>query len=99
MKSLTLTTALIAALVAPVIVNAGPAADIFAAEAASNDELVLMTSSNGGPGVAAILLAEARSDDERSFAPGAVGVEVISTQSFWANATAARIIAAENAAD
>ena len=98
MKTLTLTTALIAALAAPAFANAGNAADIFAAEAASNDELVLMASSTGGQDATAILLAEARSDDERTFAPRALGVEVISTQSFSANATAARIFAAENAA-
>jgi hypothetical protein len=99
MKSLTLTTALIAALVAPVIVNAGTAADIFAAEAASNDELVLMAFGSGSPDAAPVFLAEALSDDERNIVPGAVGSEVISTQSFGANTTAARIIAAENAAD
>jgi len=98
MKTLTLTTALFAALAAPVLVNANPAADIFAAEAASDDELVLQASSNGGAGAVAILLAEARSDDERSYAPRAAGAEVISTQSFGTNAVAARIIAAENAA-
>jgi len=99
MKTLTLTTALIAALAAPVLVNAAPAADIFAAEAASNDELVLLTSSTGGVDAASVLLAEARSDDERTFAPGTLGAEVISTQSYGTNAVAARIIAAENASD
>ena len=98
MKTLTLTTALIAALAAPVLVNAAPAADIFAAEAASNDELVLLTSSIGGADAAGVLLAEARSDDERTFAPRTLGAEVISTQSFGANTAAARIFAAEHAA-
>lgn len=99
MKTLTLTTALIAALAAPVLVNAKPAADIFAAEAASNDELVLLTSGSGSVAAQAVLLSEARSDDDRIFVPGAVGAEVISTQSFGTNAVAARIFAAENAAD
>jgi len=98
MKTLTLTTALIAAFAAPVLANANPVSQaIFAAEAASDDELFLTGSSIGGPDAVAILLAEARSDDERSFAPRAVSAEVISTQSFGANAAAARIIAAENA--
>jgi len=100
MKTLTLTTALIAALAAPVLANANPVAEaIFAAEAASSEELVLTGSSTGGANAAAIFLAEARSDDERSFAPRAVSAEVISTQSFGTNAVAARIFAAENASD
>ena len=99
MKSLTLTTALIAALAAPALVNAAPAADIFAAEAASSNEIILLTASNGNAQAAAILLAEARSDDERAFVPGLVGAEVISTQSYGANTVAAGIFAAEAAAD
>lgn len=99
MKTLTLTTALIAALAAPVLVNAKPAADIFAAEAASNDELILLSTASGSADAAEILLAEARSDDERTIAPDAVGTEVISTQSFGVNATAARIFAIEKASD
>lgn len=98
MKTLTLTTALVAALAAPVLVNAAPAADIFAAEAASQDELVLTAASNGSGNAASIFLAEARSDDERTFAPRAVATEVISTQSYGANDTAVRIFAAERAA-
>jgi len=99
MKTLTLTTALFAALAAPVLVNAAPAAEIFAAEAASSNEVLLLTSGTGSVAAQAILQAEARSDDERTFAPGSVGSEVISTQSFGTNAVAARIFAAENASD
>ncbi len=99
MKTLTLTTALFAALAAPVLANAAPAADIFAAEAASSNERLVLTSGAGSIAAQSILLAEARSDDERVFAPGAVGSEVISTQSYGANVVAARIFAVENASD
>ena len=99
MKTLALTTALIAAIAAPTLVAANPVAQaIFAAEAASQQELVPTGSSSGGAAAAAIFLSEAASDDDRIGTSATVGNEVISTQSFGHNPVAARIFAAERAA-
>lgn len=97
MKTLTLTTALVAALATPVLATANPVADaIFTAERASTQELVLTDRSTGDAG--ALFLSEARSNDELATVPSAVGSEVISTQSYGTNETAARIFAAEHLA-
>ena len=65
MKALALSTALVAALAAPVLANAAPAAEaIFNAEAASSQELVLIGNSAGNATADAILAAEARADDD-----------------------------------
>ncbi len=100
MKALALSTALVAALAAPVLANAAPAAEaIFNAEAASSQELVLIGNSAGNATADAILAAEARADDDLNLFGATSGSEVISTQSFDTNAVAARIFAAEAASN
>ena len=44
-----------------------------------------------------LFLSEARSNDELTTVPADIGTEVISTQSFGTNATAARIFAEQRA--
>ncbi|NPD18579.1 hypothetical protein [Alterinioella nitratireducens] len=96
MKTLTLTTALIATLAAPAFAAANPVAEaIFAAERASQQELTLTERSSGDAGM--LFLSEARSNDELTTVPADIGTEVISTQSFGTNATAARIFAEQRA--
>lgn len=100
MKALALSTALIAALAAPVLASASPAAEaIFNAEAAASKELVLIGNSAGNATAEAILAAEAQADDELNFIGATAGAEVISTQSFETNAVAARVFAAEAASN
>lgn len=97
MKTLTLTTALIAALAVPTLAAANPTAEtIFERQAANNMELYLTGNSSGNAGD--IFLAEDRSNDEFPYAVQVGGSEVISTQSFSTNATAARIFAEQYAA-
>ena len=98
MKALALSTALVAALAAPVLANAAAEA-IFNAEAASSQELVLIGNSAGNATADAILAAEARADDDVNLFGATSGSEVISTQSFDTNAVAARIFAAEAASN
>ena len=88
MKTLTLTIALIATLAAPAFAAANP-------ERASQQELTLTERSSGD--ASEIFIAEARSDDELTTVPADIGTEVISTQSFGTNATAARIFAEQRA--
>ena len=98
MKTLTLTTtALIAALAVPTLAAANPTAQaIFERQAANNMELYLQGSSSGDAG--GIFQAEARSSDEFPYPAAGLGTtEVISTQSYSTNATAARIFAQQRA--
>ncbi len=107
MKTLAITTALIASLAAPAFANNTVANAIFTQQAAADDETHLYRSVSGGEvvstqsfgpnGVASDIFAEfAEQDDElHLFRTG--GNEVLSTQSFGNNSVAAQIFAAERA--
>lgn len=98
MKTLTLTTtALIAALAVPTLASANPTAqEIFREEARSDSDLYMLNGTSQAD-ASGIFLSEARSNDERPYAPETFDAEVISTQSFSVNNRAARIFAQQRA--